>query len=138
MLASFRRVRWVVLVCLGLALLVGCDKEYKLTFFNSTDQSRDVILAGPGDGTGYLGSVGPMSKLKTKIKVDEDWLPATYHWEADDIEDSFTLDDDSKSPLMIVIEPGGALGPIDENTEIQKSEKLEAEDMIIEQDTVVE
>jgi len=125
---------------LAVAALAGCDKEVKLTFFNGTDQQRDVFLAGPGDpsGTGILGTVGPISKLRTKIKVDKGFLPANYNWEAGDKSGSFTITKDSPGELMIAIEPGGVVGPIDKNTEIKKSKKIEAEDVIIDQDTVVE
>jgi len=137
---STTTMRGACAVALGLAVIAlsGCEKKVKLTFFNGTNQQRDVFLAGPGDGTGILGAVGPMGKLATKIKVDEDILPANYNWEAGDKSGTFTITKDSPGKLMIAIERGGAIGPIDENTEVKKAEKIEAKDVIIDQDTVVE
>ena len=128
----------VLVVCLTLVALAGCDKEVKLTFFNGTSQNRDVILIGPGDGTGYLGSVGSMSKLKTRIKVDEDFLPADYEWEAGEMEGKFTITKDSSGKLMIVLDRSGSTGPIDKRTEIQKTEVIKLQDVVIDQGTIVE
>jgi hypothetical protein len=127
-----------LLLVLSAVLVVGCEKEYKMTFFNGTDQPRDLILAGPGTGTGYLGTLGPMGKVQTKIKVDEDFLPARYEWEAGDKEGSFTLTKDSKNKLMIAIEEDGSTGLIDENTQIHKHRQVEVQDVVIDQGFVVE
>ena len=133
-----KRLFYSGLICLVSIALIGCDKEVNLTFFNGTHESRDLVLFGPGEGTGYLGSVGAMSKVKTKIKVDEGFLPATYSWEAGQTEGEFTITKESPGKLMIAIERGGSVGPIDEKTEVQKDEHLEAKDVIVEQETVVE
>ena len=95
-------------------------------------------LDGPGDGTGFLGTVPAMSKAKTKIKVDEDFLPATYRWDAGDEEGSFTVSKETPGELMIVIEQDGSIGPIDKNTEVHQDSHIEIEDMLVEQDTVIE
>ena len=135
-----RRTRWTCIGTLALAglLLAGCEKEVKLTFFNGTNEGRDLILSGPGDGTGHLGSLPAMGKLTTKIRVDEDWLPATYQWEAGDTAGSFTMTKETPGKLMIAIERGGSIGPIDKNTEVHKAEDIKVKDVIVDQDTVVE
>jgi len=117
----------------------GCDKEVKLTFLNTTAQSRDVELTAPGHGTMLLGPVAPTGgKLTYELKIDRDYLPAICSWEAGDRSGRFTITKQSKEKQRIIIDPTGNIGPIDKNVEVQKDEQLEATDVIIESDTVVE
>jgi len=138
MTTSFVRRLSVGMVLAALFVAAGCDKEVKMTFFNNSDRNRELLLSGPGDGTGFLGTVPAMSKAKTRIKVDEDFLPATYRWDAGDEEGSFTVSKETPGELMIVIEQDGSIGPIDKNTEVHQDSHIEIEDMMIEQDTVIE
>ena len=125
----------LVLLLLAVVAAAGCDKAVKVTFYNQTSQSRDVLIVGPGSGTGFIGTVQPMGTVKTKIKIDKDVLPKNYTWEAGDRQGSFSIDDDSPGKLSIDIESGVA---VDKNTEFQKTKKFEAKDVIIDTDTVVE
>ena len=138
MVASFARKLFVVVAVVALGVAAGCEKEVKMSFQNSTDDARVLMVSGPGKGTGLLGTVAPYQKVTTRIKVDEDFLPATYTWDAGDQDGTFTIDKDSKSPQMVVIQKDGSMGPIDKDTEVHEDTHLEVEDMIIEQDTVVE
>lgn len=127
------------ILLLSAVALAGCDKEVKLSFVNTTSQSRDLQLTVPGHGTSYLGVLGPTGgRITHKLKINEDYLPATCSWEAGGRSGSFTINTESKSKLLIAIDPTGNIGPIDKGTTVHKADKIEVEEVVIEQDTVVE
>ncbi|MHC4294080.1 MAG: hypothetical protein ACYSTL_00675 [Planctomycetota bacterium] len=120
-------------------ILIGCDKEVKLTFINTTSASRDLELTVPGEGIEYLGVLGATGgRVTYKLKIDEDYLPVTCTWEAGNRSDQFTITKESKDKMLIAIDPTGNIGPIDKRTDVRKAEEKEVKELIIEQHEVVE
>jgi hypothetical protein len=131
--------RGVFLFALAGVFLVGCQKEVKLSFINTTSQSRELELSAPGHGTMYLGRIGATGgRITHKLKIDEDYLPARCSWRAGDRADAFVINKESRSDLRIMIDPTGNIGPIDNRTSIEKKERTQADNIIIRQEMVVE
>jgi len=131
--------RAILLLAFTGVLVVGCQKKVKLSFINTTSQSRELELTVPGQGTTYLGTIAPTGgRITHKLKIDEDYLPARCSWRAGDRTDGFVVTKESESALRIIVDPTGNIGPIDKRTSIEKKENVEAKDIIIEQEMVVE
>ena len=131
----------VLMILTGLVVLasLGCNKEVKLTFVNTTSVSRHLRLTVPGEGTEYIGVVGATGgKLTHKLKINNDYLPATCSWAVGGRSGQFTITKDSEDKMMIAIDPTGNIGPIDAATEVHKSEEVEVKELIVEQQEVVE
>ena len=131
----------VLMILAGLLVLasLGCDKEVKLTFVNTTSVDRHLRLTVPGEGTDYIGVVSATGgKLTHKLKIDDDYLPATCSWTGGDRNGQFTVTEDSKGKMMIAIDPTGNIGPIDAAAEVHKTEEGEVKELIVEQQEVVE
>ena len=138
MCASSGRRTTVAALLLAIALLAGCDKEVKLTFINTTAETRDLYLTAPSHGTRYLGVLPATGgKLKYKLKIDEDLLPATCSWEAGNRSDSFTVNKESEGKMTIAIDPTGNI-TIDKKTTVHRTDDVTVEDIIVEQKEVVE
>ena len=118
---------------------IGFRKQVKLSFINTTSQSRELELTVPGSGTMYLGKIGATGgRVTHKLKIDEDYLPARCSWRAGDRADEFVITKESKSDLRIIIDPTGNIGPIDKRTSIEKKESIQVDDIIIREEMVVE
>jgi hypothetical protein len=128
-------------VCLVLtvALAAGCEKDVRITWTNTTAQLRTVELAGPGVGATYVGNLPPDGgKVRYKLEVDDDLLPADYQWQAGDQSGRFTVTDETPDELWIDIKPGGPGGPRDEDTEVTDEHQMEIREMPVYQEEVVE
>ena len=128
-------------VCLVLAAaaVAGCDKEVRITWTNTTAQLRTVELAGPGVGPTYVGNLPPDGgKVRYKLEVDDDLLPADYQWQAGDQGGRFTVTDDTPDELWLDVKPGGPGGPRDEDTEVTEERQTEIREMPVYQEEVVE
>lgn len=124
------------LPCLLLSvLLVGCSKTVKVTFINDTDVSRELILIGPGEHPGHLGALAPMGVATAKIKVDKDFLPVTYSWDAGDKEGDFPITEDTEDWIRVEIDTGRVT---DKHTEIRKQRKVEIEELPVHTEPVIE
>jgi len=135
---SMNKLLALVLATSAIAI-VGCDKEVKLSFINTTSQTRDVRLTAPGQGMAFLGPLpGTGGRLTHKLKIDEDYLPARCSWQAGDRSDEFVITKDSKDKLSIIIDPTGNIGPIDKRTTVDKVDDINIEDIIVDQQMVVE
>jgi hypothetical protein len=135
------RPRSKTLICVLIfgGAIVGCDKKVKLTFVNTTSQTLGIDLTAPGEGTRYLGVVGPVGgKLTHNLKIDKELLPATCSWRAGGQSDQFTVTKETKKKLYLYIEPTGHVGPVDEHTEIEKTREVEIERIPIYQEEVIE
>lgn len=130
------------IVCLAslviVGFLAGCDKKVELTFTNTTSRSLDVNLSIPEEGTTFLGTVGSGGKLKHKLKIEDDDLPANCMWQAGPYGGNFTVNKETPKKLWIDIKPTGVAGPRDEKTTVDEKYQTEVKEVIIEQDTVVE
>ena len=103
----------------GLTALSGCAKKVTITFTNVTSKQLDVQLVGPGDGTGVIGTLNGLgSRVRTKLEVPRDRLPAQYVWTAGPYTQRFTIA--RKSPKKLWFDVGTERGPRDENTEINE------------------
>lgn len=108
-----------VLVCLGLAVLSGCDKEYKLTFVNDTPDHREVEITLPGEGPQYVGFIdGEGSKTRAWFELDTRDLPCTVKWKAGDLDGAIPLDKHTHRKLWIHVNPK-PIPPADEKTEVR-------------------
>ena len=133
-----RKILFGTLLAVAVAS-AGCEKEVKVTFLNTTSHSRDLELVAPGHGTILLGTIGATGGQVTyKLKIDEDYLPATCTYQAGDRSGSFTITKESEGKMRIIFDPTGDIGPIDTKTEVHKTDKIEVQEVIVEQETVVE
>lgn len=100
-------------LCIALVsvMFAGCDeKELIIGFDNTTSDPLFVEFTGPGRGTGPVGTVAPSSNVVfRKILVEENELPATYSWKANDYAGEFTVTPEMDRPICIRI-PGGLAG----------------------------
>jgi hypothetical protein len=126
-----------VLAGLGLAILAGCDKEYKLTFVNDTRDHRNVELTVPGDGPEWVGTVdGIGSKTSTRVDINTKDLPMNLTWKAGDLDGTIPLDKHTKTKLWIHISRT-KMPPVDEDTEVHIQRKAETHEKVHE-GTIVE
>lgn len=81
-----RSLSLVILAVLVGLFLAGCSKRtVKVVFVNLTDETLDVDLRGPGEGTGVVGTLtGRNSRVQAILEIDKSELPATYTWSAGD------------------------------------------------------
>ena len=129
----------LVCLCLSVLALVGCDKTVMLTWTNVTAQARDVELASPAAPRGVVGTVpGDGGKLRHKLTLDEEDLPATVVWSAGDQSGQFTINKNTPDKLWIDIKPGGPGAPRDEKTKVKAERNVEIKNVPVHQDTVVE
>ena len=90
---------------------------------------------GPGDHPGRIGVVPSMGLATVKVKVDQDFLPVTYSWDAGDKSGSFRVTKETPDQLWVDIDTGQVR---DEHTEIRKQRQIEVKDQPIIQHEVVE
>ena len=132
-----RMLNVAVLAGLGLAVLSGCDREYKLTFVNDTPDRRNVELTMPGEGPEYVGTVdGIGSKTRTNVEIDTEDLPMTLRWKAGDLDGTIPLDKHTKTKLWIHINRN-KIPPLGEDDEIHLQRKSEVKEKVHE-GTIVE
>jgi hypothetical protein len=129
------RISMVVLLG-GMIGMIGCDKEVKLTFVNHSPTPVDIQLRGPGTGMGFVGRAGAGEATKTKIKVDKDFLPARYDWQAGAFANNFVVTEDTEDELWIHIDSPAGSAPVDKNTAVQGERKvkkiqIETEEVIV-------
>jgi hypothetical protein len=121
-----------LLVAVG--LLAGCTKDVELTFVNITDRSMDVQLTTPNEGTEDVGMVPPLGgKLKTKIKIPNDELPANCAWQAGEFNGQFTVNKKTPDKLWIDIAPGRVRDKktaVEEKHEEQRQERVEQKTIV--------
>jgi hypothetical protein len=82
--------------------LTGC-KQTQTTFVNTTNETVELQVHGPGNNVGYLGTVPPMGEVTTLIKVSPIWLPNTYTWTAGKHSGAFTITSDSQATITVAI-----------------------------------
>ncbi|MCD4823884.1 MAG: hypothetical protein K8S55_04710 [Phycisphaerae bacterium] len=99
-----RSLGMLVLGILALSA-VGC-KSVQTTFVNTTSESLELQVNGPGFGTGYLGTLPPNGQIRTLIQVSPIWLPTTYTYTAGKHKGAFSIASDSKSDIQEVIPEG--------------------------------
>ncbi len=107
-----------ILLAAAALTTVGCDKKVQITFNNLSDKAVQVNLTGPGKGTGVLGGMAPGGRIRTKIKVSKDMLPAPYRWTAGPFSGQFTITKKTEKKLWVDV--GTGRGPRDKNVEIQE------------------
>lgn len=119
----------------SVALFAGCEKKVNLTFVNASDQSLDLVLTSPDQGTEHLGVLTPTGgKLKHTLKIDPDLLPAICTWQAGDASKQFTITKHTPAELWIDVPEGVAR---DKKTKINRTQKSE-EKRAVSEETVVQ
>ena len=88
--------------------LVGCDKEFELTFVNLTPETLDLHVAVPGEGWEHVGPVEASGgKREHEVEIDDDLLPATCRYQAGPHRGRFTLTKDMAEKQWIDIRRTG-------------------------------
>lgn len=101
-----KTLKIISLLALVAIIATGCKKKIRMSFYNNTDRPVNVIVEGPGRGTGEIGTVLPGRTISTKIKVRKKYLPDEYHWSAGPAyKGTMTLT--KHSPKTIFINIGG-------------------------------
>lgn len=95
----------LVLLFVCAALIAGCDKEVKLVFINTTDETLkvevDSITANPTMSLEL--TLTPLQKKDILWKWKEKDLPAQVEWDAGVYEGSFVINKDTPSIKQIPI-----------------------------------
>lgn len=117
--------------------VVGCEKELKMTFVNTTDQARDLRIQSPSTGTDSWGTVPRNGRVTQKMKFDKDTLPTSVAWQAGDLNGSFSVDKDTKDGIIYIGE-GGSTGLVSPKSELNKHKEVEKKDKVKSQDTIVD
>lgn len=112
--------RSMLIGVLGIAvvLMAGGCKKVQTTFVNTTNQTLELTVDGPGNGVGYLGEIPSGGQLTTLIEVSPVHLPKTYNFTAGPYQEAFSITSDSEDRIMVVI-PDGAKAP--KNAKISRS-----------------
>ena len=131
--------RGAAMACLLLAgAAAGCSKEVKVTFINTTQQTLPLQVTTPDEGSLRLGELGPMAKIRHKFTFDPDFLPSTIRWRAGQYYGQIPVTRETDDKLYQYIDPTGPIGPIDSDTQVDRTRRVETPDMIVEQYEVVE
>jgi hypothetical protein len=95
----------LVLLCLSAVVVVGCDKEVKLVFINTTDETLkvdvDSITAKPTMSIEL--TMTPLQQKEILWKWDEKDLPAQVQWDAGVYKGSFAINKDTPKVKQIPI-----------------------------------
>ena len=127
----------LILVLAAAAAAGGCTKDVTLTFTNTTDKSRTVLLTTP-DGTGEIATLGPVGgRWVHKIKIKTDDLPAVCTFRGGDQSGQFTVNENSEDQLFIDFTPNGPQVRTKKTAIVQTHEK-QVGPVTVHQETVVE
>ena len=90
------------------AMAAGGCKTVQTTFVNTTSESLELQVNGPGNNVGYLGTIPGDGQLRTKIEVSPVWLPTTYTFTArsatnKEYTGAFSIAGDSNDKIQIMI-----------------------------------
>lgn len=95
----------LVLLCVSVLAVVGCDKEVKLVFINTTDETLtiDVDSIAAKQTMSMELTLTPLQKKEIHWKWDEKELPAQVQWEGTGYKGSFVINKDTPSVKQIPI-----------------------------------
>ncbi len=102
----------------GMGLLVaavmvtGCGtKKVDLTVTNQTSDALRVALVEQGvSGVPFMVPAG--GRVRQRIEEQKEFLPVTYVLKAGELEQPFTIDEDTPSKLALHILPTQIIGPL--------------------------
>ena len=109
---------------LGVAVLTGCDKTFKVTITNVAPVAKEAMLVDP-DGFHPLGVLATGQSVTRKVKVAPDDLPAQFELRVGDMKKPFTLDKKDQEHQFLYIEDKQIVGPLDENKEVKNATRFE-------------
>ncbi|MBN1555416.1 MAG: hypothetical protein JXA11_11780 [Phycisphaerae bacterium] len=103
-----KRLGVLTVVSVAVMLAAGGCKTVQTTFVNTTSESLELQVNGPGNNVGYLGTIPGDGQLRTKIEVSPVWLPTTYTFTArsqtnKEYNGAFSLANDSNDKIQIMI-----------------------------------
>lgn len=116
----------------------GCAKKVTLTFTNVTGQSADIMVRATGDNDADLVIPGNGGRVKHRLKIEKDDLPATCTVEYGRSKQRFSITKQTPGHLWIDINSDGLQGPRDKSVEIKKERRTESKPVPIRTRTVLE
>jgi hypothetical protein len=115
---------WLMIgAVLTMGMMVGCDKTYTISIRNTSPVARELEVKDP-NGFHPLGVLEPGKARVYRLKLAKDELPAACELTAGDLKKPFTLNSKDKDQQYIYLEEGAIVGPIDENTQVNRSSKF--------------